>query len=179
MQSDIGRVLALRYRGRLYAIKTQRIGPRDYRIEVDGVRIEAHIDRLDQFESWLAVFGRKFHIVSVSQGISSRIDVDSVSHQIDRDDGGVVHAPAPSVVVSIAVKVGDTVAVGDRLAVLEAMKMETQIVAPFSGRVRKIMIMPNVQVDAGAPLVQIEGTAGDDAIEPQKRVIFGESHTLA
>ncbi len=176
VQSDIGRVLALRYRGRLYTIKTQRISPRDYRIEVDGVRTEAHIDRLDQFESWLAVFGRKFHIVSASQGISSRIDVDSVSHQIDRDDGGVVHAPAPSVVVSIAVQAGDTVAVGDRLAVLEAMKMETQIVAPFSGRVRKIMIMPNVQVDAGAPLVQIEGTAGDDAIESQQRVIFGESH---
>ncbi len=177
VQSDIGRALALRHRGRLYAIKTHRIGPRDYRIEVDGVRLEAHIDRLDQFESWLVVFGRKFHTVSVSQGISSRIEVDGVSHQVDRDDGGVVHAPAPSVVVSIAVKVGDTVAVGDRLAVLEAMKMETQVVAPFSGRVRKIMIMPNVQVDAGAPLVQIEGTGGDDAIESQQRVVFGESHT--
>ena len=177
VQSDIGRVLALRHHGQLYAIKTHRIGPRDYRIQVDGVRIEAHIDRLDQFESWLVVFGRKFHTVSVSQGISSRIDVDGVSHQVDRDDGGVVHAPAPSVVVSIAVKMGDTVAVGDRLAVLEAMKMETQVVAPFSGRVRKIMIMPNVQVDAGAPLVQIEGAVGADATGSQKRLVFGESHT--
>ena len=177
VQSDIGRAIALRYRGHLYAIKAHRIGPREYRIEVDGVRIEAHINRLDQFESWLAVFGRKFHIVAVSQGITSRIDVDSVSHQIDRDDGGVVHAPAPSVVVSIAVKAGDTVVVGDRLAVLEAMKMETQVVAPFSGKVRKIMIMPNVQVDAGAPLLQIEGTTASDAIELQKRIIFGESHT--
>ena len=177
VQSGIGRVLALRHHGHLYAIKTHRIGPRDYRIQVDGARIEAHIDRLDQFESWLVVFGRKFHTVSVSQGISSRIDVDAVSHQVDRDDGGVVHAPAPSVVVSIAVNVGDTVTVGDRIAVLEAMKMETQVVAPFSGRVRKIMIMPNVQVDAGAPLVQIEGAVGADATGPQKRVVFGESHT--
>jgi acetyl/propionyl-CoA carboxylase alpha subunit/acetyl-CoA carboxylase carboxyltransferase component len=177
VQSDIGRVLSLRYRGRLYAMKTHRVGPRDYRIEVDGVRVEAHIDRRDQFESWLAVYGRKFHIVSVSQGVRSRIEVDGVSHQVDRDDGGVVHAPAPSVVVSIAVKVGDTVAVGDRLAVLEAMKMETQIVAPFSGKVRKVMIMPNVQVDVGAPLLQIEGTAADDAIESKLRVVFGETHT--
>ena len=79
----------------------------------------------DEFECWLSVFGRRFHVVSVSQGLTSRIEVDGVSHQVDRDDGGVVHAPAPSVVVSIAVKVGDTVEVGDRLAVLEAMKMET------------------------------------------------------
>ena len=104
---EIGRVVALRYRGRLYSMKTHRFGPQDYRIEVDGLRIEAHIDRMDEFECWLTVFGRRFHIVSVSQGFSSRIEVDGVSHQVDRDDGGIVHAPAPSVVVSIAVKVGD------------------------------------------------------------------------
>ncbi len=176
VQGDIGHVLALRYWGRLYAIKTHRIGPRDYSLDVDGVRIQCHIDRLDQFESWLSVFGRKFHIVSVSQSVRSRIEVDGISHQVDRDDGGVVHAPAPSVVVSITVKAGDTVEVGDRLAVLEAMKMETQIVAPFSGRVRKVLTMPNVQVDAGAPLLQIEGAAGGETSGLQKRVLFGESH---
>jgi len=175
VQSDIGRVLALRHRGQLYSMKTQRIGPQDYRIEIDGLRIDAHMDRLDQFECWLTVFGRRFHVVSVNQGASSRIEVDGASHQVDRDDGGVVHAPAPSVVVSIAVKAGDTVEAGDRLAVLEAMKMETQLVAPFSGRIRKVMAMPNVQVDAGAPLLQIEAGGDDESIAPQKRVIFGES----
>ena len=47
---------------------------------------------------------------------------------------GIVRAPSPAVVVSIAVKPGDMVAAGDRLAVLEAMKMEMQVVAPFSGK---------------------------------------------
>jgi acetyl/propionyl-CoA carboxylase alpha subunit len=177
VRSEIGRVLALRHRGRLYSMQTNRLGPKDYRIESDGVRIEAHIDRLDEFECWLKVFGRRFHVVSVSQGLTSRIEVDGVSHQVDRDDGGVVHAPAPSVVVSVAVKVGDTVEVGDRLAVLEAMKMETQIVAPFAGKVRKIMTMPNVQVDAGAPLVQIEGAAGAEENAAHPRVVLGESYT--
>src|SRR6266496_996370 len=158
-------------------MQTNRLGPKDYRIECDGVRIEAHIDRLDEFECWLKVFGRRFHVVSVSQGLTSRIEVDGVSHQVDRDDGGVVHAPSPSVVVSVAVKVGDTVEVGDRLIVLEAMKMETQIVAPFAGKVRKIMTMPNVQVDAGAPLVQIEGTGGEEESAAQRRVVLGESYT--
>jgi biotin carboxyl carrier protein len=115
---------------------------------------------LGQFECWLTVFGRRFRVVSVVQGLSYRIEVDGVSHQIDRDDGGVVHAPAPAVVVSIAVKPGDTVAAGDRLAVLEAMKMEMQVVAPFSGKVRQVMTIPNVQVDTGAPLLQIDPDAG-------------------
>ncbi len=44
---------------------------------------------------------------------------------------------------------------------LEAMKMETQVVAPFSGKVRQIMTIPNVQVDVGAPLLQIEPAADE------------------
>jgi len=175
VRSDIGGTLALRHRGQLYAMKTHRLGPQDYGVEVDGVRIEAHVDRLDQFESWLTVFGRRFHVVSVAHGISSRIEVDGVSHQVDRDDGGIVHAPAPAVVVSIAVKPGDMVEVGDRLAVLEAMKMESVIVAAFPGRVRKVMTMANVQVDVGAPLLQIEPATSDRPVRPQQRVVFGDS----
>ena len=146
-------------------------------MEVDGSRIDAQIDRLGQFEYWLTVFGRRFHVVSVVQGLSYRIEVDGVSHRIDRDDGGVVHAPAPAVVVSIAVKPGDTVSVGDRLAVLEAMKMEMQVVAPFSGKVRQVMTIPNVQVDTGAPLLQIEPVADGDAVADAERVVFGASRT--
>ena len=55
------------------------------------------------------------------------------------------------------------------------MKMETQVVAPFSGKVRKVMTMPNVQVDTGAPLVQIEATSSDDTITSANRVVFGAS----
>ena len=64
VRSEIGRTLALRYRGQLYSMKTHRTGPQDYRVEVDGTQIEAHIDRLGQFECWLTAFGRRFHIVS-------------------------------------------------------------------------------------------------------------------
>ncbi len=121
----------LRYRGNSYAMRTYCLGPERYRIEVDGSRIDAHLHRLGPFEYWLTTFGQRSHVVSVVQGLSYRIEVDGVSHRIERDDGGVVHAPAPAVVVSIAVKPGDMVSAGDRLVVLEAMKMEMQVVAPF------------------------------------------------
>jgi acetyl-CoA carboxylase carboxyltransferase component len=96
-----------------------------------------------------------------------------VAHRVDRDDGGLVHAPAPSVVVSIAVKPGDTVSAGERLAVLEAMKMEMQVVAPFSGRVRQVMAIPNVQVDTGAPLLQLDPLGIDEKEAAAERVVFG------
>ena len=72
---------------------------------------------------------------------------------------GVVRAPSPAVVVSVAVKPGDVVSIGDQLAVLEAMKMETRVVASFPGKVRHVMAIPNVQVSEGAPLLQIEPVA--------------------
>ncbi len=175
VRSDVGQTAELRYRGHCYSPKTYRIGPHRYRVQVNGARIDARSDRLGQFESWLTVFGRRFRIVSIVQGLSYRIEVEGVSHQVHRDDGGVVRAPAPAVVVSILVHAGDTVAAGDRLAVLEAMKMETQVVAQFSGKVRQVMAIPNVQVDTGAALLQIDPSAGDNSVADGERVVFGSS----
>jgi acetyl/propionyl-CoA carboxylase alpha subunit/acetyl-CoA carboxylase carboxyltransferase component len=175
VHSEIGRMAELRYRGNSYTPRVFRVGPSKYRVEVNGARIEAQLDRLGHFEYWLTAFGRRFHVISVPNGSTYRIEVDGVSHQVSRDDGGIVHAPAPAVVVSIAVKPGDTVAAGDRLAVLEAMKMETQIVAPFSGTVRQVMTIPNVQVDAGAALLQIDPDTTEHAERAAERVTFKPS----
>jgi len=175
VRSEVGRTVELRYQGHSYSPRIYRLGRQRYRVEANGAGIEAQIDRLNRFECWLTVFGRRFRIISAVQGQSYRIEVEGASHQIDRDDGGLVYAPAPAVVVSIAVKPGDMVAVGERLAVLEAMKMEMQVVAPFSGRVRQVMTIPNVQVDTGAPLLQIDPVAGDDAMATQEGVVFGTS----
>jgi acetyl/propionyl-CoA carboxylase alpha subunit/acetyl-CoA carboxylase carboxyltransferase component len=175
VRSEIGRTAELRYRGHHYLPKVFCLGPGDYRVEVNGARINAQIERLDLFECRLKVFGRRFRIVSVVEGSSYQIEVDGVSHRVDRGDGGVVHAPAPAVLVSILVKPGDMVATGDRLAVLEAMKMEMEVVAPFSGKVRQVMTRPNVQVDTGAPLLQIDPATNDASNVATDRVAFGAS----
>lgn len=179
LDSVLGRSAELRYRGQSYSPKTYRLGPHRYRVEIDGCRVDAELDRLGRFEYWLTVTGRRFHIVSATQESSYRIEVNGVSHRIDRDDGGVVRAPSPCVVVSIAVKAGDRVAAGDRLAVLEAMKMEMPVVAPISGVVRQVMTMRNVQVDAGAPLLQIDPTVGEQEEAILERIEFGVSYATA
>ena len=99
VRSEAGRTVKLRYRGQAYAMKTYCLGRERYRIEVDGSCIDAHLHHLGPFEYWLTTFGQRSHVVSSVQGLSYRIEVDGVSHRIDRDDGGVIHAPAPAVVV--------------------------------------------------------------------------------
>src|SRR5271166_4167612 len=178
VRSDAGRTVQLLHRGHSYSLKVRCLDLRRYRVEVDGARIDVQIHGLGQFEYWLTAFGRRFHVVSAVQGLTYRVEVNGVSHSIDRDDGGVVHAPSPAVVVSIAVKPGDTVAVGDTLAILEAMKMEMSVRAQFAGKVRQVMAIPHVQVDTGAALLQIEPDAGDGN-QPTStgRVEFGASRT--
>lgn len=59
------------------------------------------------------------------------------------------------VVVEVDVKVGQTVAVGDRLVVLEAMKMKTPVMASRAGQVTRVLVSPGDPVEGGQALVTI------------------------
>lgn len=69
---------------------------------------------------------------------------------------GEITPPMPSVVVSVLVAVGDTVAVGQRLVTVSAMKTETALRAPRAGRVTAIRVVPGQSVRPGDRLVEIE-----------------------
>lgn len=60
------------------------------------------------------------------------------------------------VVVQVEVKLGQTVATGDRLLVLEAMKMKTHVFASRPGKVTRILVAAGDSVEGGQPLVSIE-----------------------
>ncbi|NNE53649.1 MAG: ATP-grasp domain-containing protein [Sulfitobacter sp.] len=71
-------------------------------------------------------------------------------------DGNVIEAPMPGLVRSVEAQVGQTVAKGDRLAVLEAMKMEHSLLAARDGIVAEVLAAEGDQVEAGAALVRLE-----------------------
>ena len=68
-----------------------------------------------------------------------------------------VTAPMPGKILSIKVKEGDSVHSGDVLLVLEAMKMENDIVAPKDGKVVAVNVKAGDSVESGAVLVSLEG----------------------
>ncbi|MGJ8618094.1 MAG: biotin/lipoyl-containing protein, partial [Sulfitobacter sp.] len=78
-------------------------------------------------------------------------------------DGNLVEAPMPGLVRSVDAKVGQTVAKGDRLAVLEAMKMEHSLLAARDGVVAEVLAAAGDQVEAGAALVRLEAEVEDAA----------------
>ncbi len=67
-----------------------------------------------------------------------------------------VKAPMPGKVVRLLVAVGDAVAAGQGVAIVEAMKMQNELKSPREGRVTAVPVAENDTVNAGAVLVVIE-----------------------
>jgi biotin carboxyl carrier protein len=65
-------------------------------------------------------------------------------------------APMPGLIVRINVVPGDTVEAGQGVVVMEAMKMENELRATSSGRVRSVDVAPGTAVEKGALLVSLE-----------------------
>ena len=69
--------------------------------------------------------------------------------------GEAVNAPMPGTILKVNVTQGQKVAEGAVLCVLEAMKMENEILAPKAGTVTQVLAAKGATVDTGAPLVVI------------------------
>jgi 3-methylcrotonyl-CoA carboxylase alpha subunit len=85
-------------------------------------------------------------------------DVSAAAAGASTGDGGI-KAPMHGRVLEILAAVGDKVAAGQRLAVLEAMKMEHTLRAPFAGAVTQVSVGIGAQVVEGAEIMAIEPDA--------------------
>jgi len=165
--------MELTYAGNTYELTVHRLGPERYRVDVDGHRIEVELDRFRGAERRLRIGSRGFRIQAVDQGLSVLVEVDGIPHRISRDRGGLIRASSPAVVVNTLVREGQDVAVGDALIVLEAMKMEMVVTAKFAGKVREVMVMNNVQLGVGAPMLLIEPHGEESSSATGERLDLG------
>ncbi|MCG2841644.1 methylcrotonoyl-CoA carboxylase [Sandaracinobacter sp. RS1-74] len=82
-------------------------------------------------------------------------------HSAAGPSDGSILAPMPGKVISLHVNPGDRVAAGDRLLVLEAMKMEHRLTAPFDARVEQVSVAAGGQVAEGALLITLAREGGE------------------
>ena len=72
------------------------------------------------------------------------------------DESKVCHSPVAGIVVRVNVKPGDELLPDDLILVLEAMKMETSLTAPFAGKVKSVKVVPGEAVKVNQVLVEFE-----------------------
>ncbi|MGZ6797328.1 MAG: ATP-binding protein [Nocardioidaceae bacterium] len=155
---SIGTRVQLRYAGVTYDLSVYRTSPGSYRVRSGNLNADIEVDFVNLYERRIRCAGRFHRVVAVTQGAMFRIVVDGTSHRVTRDDGGVVRAGWPAFVVSLLVKPGDQVAEGAPVAVLESMKMESTLNAPYAGEVSSVDVVANAQVGTGAPILRIRPT---------------------
>ena len=137
------------------------------RLEGDRA-FDAVQEQLDAHLSRLTVNGQAYRLATAIHGPMHVVEVDGVIHRVSRDEGGVLRAPAPALVVAAPVASGAEVSAGDPVLVLESMKMESVLRAPFAARVRELLVSVGSQVMSGAPLARLEPTGtGEAGARPQ------------
>jgi pyruvate/oxaloacetate carboxyltransferase len=75
--------------------------------------------------------------------------------EVKEPEGYITESPMPGSVMKFLVKEGDEVQRGKNLFVLEAMKMENDVISEYSGKVYKIYVKPGDIVQAGEPIMKI------------------------
>ena len=117
-------------------------GGNEYTVKVNGKNYAVKLDGDKK-----ATVNGKAYDIAVSEGISAAPTASG--------DGKPVEAPLPGNILRICVSEGDSVAEGDVILVVEAMKMETEIKAPEAGTVQSILVAQGDKVQTGQTLVTL------------------------
>ncbi|WP_150239484.1 ATP-binding protein [Nocardiopsis quinghaiensis] len=169
VQHESGRPLDLKLRGVGYRVRVARIGAHRFRVGVEAgadVRTaDVELNRFDRYTGRIVVNGTRYRLLTDTHGPIHLVEVDGVTHRVSRDEGGVVRSPAPALVVATPLEVGAEVEADAPVLVLESMKMETVLRAPFRARLRECVVSVGSQVETGAPLLRLEPLAEDAEAE--------------
>ena len=112
-----------------------RTGPHRFRCPCrrrPRAAVDADLDRIDEYAEPAHRRGPRTASSPPPTARSTSSRSTASTHRVSRDEGGVLRSPAPALVVATPVAVGDEVAAGAPVLVLETMKMETVLPAPFA-----------------------------------------------
>ncbi len=120
---------------------------RKFNVTVNGKTYQVEVEELNEGES---ISATKTPVLNNSkQSVSN-----TVSNNVPTN-GTTINAPMPGTIVDIKVSIGQQVEKGDVVAILEAMKMENEIVTTVSGKIATVNVSKGALVESGQPLISI------------------------
>ena len=148
-------------------IGSRRIG---LDVSIDGVPSRVHLvegANVDRFEAEagdaITLYATESGVYAFAGGRQALVQlIDPFAKaEAGADEGdAAIRAPMNGRLVALAVREGEPVEAGKRLAVVEAMKMEHALVAPHAGVVRDLTASVGDQVEMGERIMRVEGKGG-------------------
>ena len=159
VELGLGKFITVEIEGKPYKAEIKKT-PKGLNVNVDKKNFSVKLD-----ESHISINGQK-HSIEVRNLRRGRPSWDkTIDNEDESKDGkptqrisggeGMIHPPMPGRVISIKVKEGDSVKMGSPLIVLEAMKMQNEIVSNIDGVVREIRVSEGDLVESTDILVVI------------------------
>jgi len=145
--------------GRTSRVDTVEVVPGWYALVVDGTAHDLGTASPGHFDGaaprrWTIQLDGETCDIEVARGVRRRA---APRGSAGRAPGwGEVRAPMPGIVVAVAVAEGDEVFDGQPLVVMEAMKMQMEILSPADGIVRRVHAAAGAEIASGQALVTIE-----------------------
>lgn len=130
--------------GNEYNVEIKNIDENIARIEVNGTRYDVEINRkISKTKT-----PKLIRPVSTSP---SKPDIDKK----DRASATPINAPLPGTIIQLFVKPGDIVVKGQKILIMEAMKMENLVTADREGVVESVKVLAGQSVLQGDPLIDL------------------------
>jgi len=140
---------------------------KNFKFKIDGNSYEVEIKQFEDQNAQIEVNGTLYNVeleteVKAAAPKTPKIvrkpanlqDGESFMKKVSVGSG--IKSPLPGVITSIAVKVGDTVKRGQKVLVMEAMKMDNEILAEKDGTISKVNVSEGQSVMEGDILVEVE-----------------------
>ncbi|UCG52857.1 MAG: biotin/lipoyl-binding protein [Candidatus Latescibacterota bacterium] len=142
--------------GKKRSVDCRTAGHKDYLsliIDNRSYLVESAPLKIDEGKYYANISGRRYNL----EVLDERLIATRQAGALRSDDGPhVISSPMPGLIVDVRVKVGDVVKAGSAVAVMEAMKMQNELVSEVDGIVKAVNIQPKDTVESQVPLIEIE-----------------------
>lgn len=129
-----------------------------YKVTLNGKIYEVEVEKGEaviQAEYDAALPTQAIEVQQPLAPVQSAPQIASVAPTVANASANAIKAPMPGNINAVKVQSGQAVKKGDLLIILEAMKMENEIVADRDGKIGQVFVQKGATVDTGAPLVEI------------------------
>lgn len=139
-----------------------KVNGREYDVEIESENEEVVVRNISRTSPSVTGNEVKTEPSRISEEPSTREERSAISEPSPKmsspvaKEGTVVEAPLPGKILRINVRAGDAVKRGDVVLILEAMKMENEILAPTDGTVESILVNPGQTVNTHDTLVVLK-----------------------
>lgn len=136
-----------------YSVELSQLSKHSYLLKINDNVYQIISEKINNNDYLFSIAGHSYN-TTVRTNLEEKAN-EYIQSIAKKNGTGVVKSPMPGLIVQILKQVGDNVEVGEPIILLEAMKMENEIRAIASGKVKSITAKENSSVEKGETLLEI------------------------